>query len=54
MQEGIEVRCRHLLFASDIMRGQIAVLVQTPLDVVSARNDSEQAAIGWCLVIVGA
>src|ERR1700730_9332846 len=24
---------------------------QTRLDVVSARNDSEQAGIGWCLVI---
>ena len=50
-QEGIEVGCRHLLFASDIMHGQLGVLDQTRLDVVSARNDSEQAGIGGCLVI---
>src|SRR3984893_10736991 len=36
-QEGIEVGCRHLLFASDIMHAQLGVLVQTRLDVVSAR-----------------
>jgi DNA methylase len=40
-----------LLLASDIMHGQLAVMDQTRLDVVSARNDSEQAGIGWCLVI---
>jgi hypothetical protein len=40
-----------LLYASDIMHGQLVVLNQTRLDVVSARNDSEQAGIGWCLVI---
>jgi hypothetical protein len=33
------------------MHGQLGVLDQTRLDVVSARNDSEQAGIGWCLVI---
>src|ERR1700731_504793 len=33
------------------MHAQLGVLDQTRLDVVSARNDSEQAGIGWCLVI---
>jgi hypothetical protein len=33
------------------MHGQLGVLDQTRLDVVSARNDSEQAGIGCCLVI---
>src|SRR6202023_2015759 len=33
------------------MQAQLGVLDQTRLDVVSARNDSEQARIGWCLVI---
>jgi hypothetical protein len=50
-QEGIEVGCRHLLFASDIVHGQLGVLDQTRLDVVRASQDSEQAGIGWCLVI---
>jgi hypothetical protein len=38
-QEGIEVGCRHVLFASDIMHGQLGVLDQARLDVVSDRND---------------
>jgi hypothetical protein len=50
-QEGIQVGCRHLLFASDIVHGQLGVLDQTRLDVVSARNDSEQARISGCLFI---
>ena len=33
------------------MHDQLGVLDQARLDVVSARNDSEQAWIGWCLVI---
>jgi hypothetical protein len=33
------------------MHGQLGVLDQTRLDVVRARNDSEQAGIGWCLII---
>ena len=45
-QKDIKVGCRHLLLASDIMHGQLGVLDQTRLDVVSARNDSEQAGIG--------
>ena len=33
------------------MHGQLGVLDQTRLDVVRASQDSEQAGIGWCLVI---
>ena len=40
-----------MLLASDIMHGQLGVLDQTCLDVVRASQDSEQAGIGWCLVI---
>jgi hypothetical protein len=30
---------------------QLGILDQTRLDIVGARNDPEQARIGWCLVI---
>jgi hypothetical protein len=45
------VGCRHLLLASDVMHGQLGVMDPARLDVVRARNDSEQAGIGWCLVM---
>ena len=40
-----------MLFASDIMHGQVGVLGQARLDVVSARKDSAQAGIGGRLII---
>jgi hypothetical protein len=43
--------CRRLGRRRNRLDGQLGVLDQTRLDVVSARNDSEQAGIGWCLVI---
>jgi hypothetical protein len=33
------------------MHGELAILDQTRLDVVRASQDSEQAGIGWCLII---
>ena len=51
-QESIEVGCRHLLLASDIMHSQLGVMDRARLDVVRARNDSEQAGIG-CRLIIG-
>jgi hypothetical protein len=37
--------------AVDAKHQGCGLVVETRLDVVSARNDSEQAGIGWCLVI---
>jgi hypothetical protein len=50
--KGYRGRLLTLLFASDIMHGQLGVLDQTRLSVVSARNDSEQARIG-CRPVIG-
>jgi hypothetical protein len=40
-----------LLLTSDIVHGELGVLDQARLDVVRASKDSEQAGIGWCLLI---
>ena len=47
LSEEIELLKRMLLE----LHAQLGVFDQTRLDVVSARNDSGQAGIGWCLVI---
>jgi hypothetical protein len=41
-----------VLLASDVVHGQLGVMDQARLDVVSARNDPEQAGIG-CRLLIG-
>ena len=50
-QEVIDVGCRHALFASDVMHGQLGVLNEACLDVMGASDNPQEAWIG-CLVII--
>jgi len=50
-EERVDVGSRHSFLAGDVLNGQFGILTQASLDVMRASDNSQQARIGYRLVI---